>query len=33
MPGIKEFLASEAASSLQILKLNNCGLGIAGKAS
>jgi hypothetical protein len=29
--GISEFLASEAASSLQVLKLNNCGLGVAGK--
>jgi Ran GTPase-activating protein (RanGAP) involved in mRNA processing and transport len=33
IPGIKEFLASEEASSLQVLKLNNCGLGIAGKVA
>ncbi|KAL3090646.1 hypothetical protein niasHT_023491 [Heterodera trifolii] len=31
VPGIKEFLAGEAAFALQTLKLNNCGLGIAGK--
>lgn len=29
--GIKDFLAGETAFALQILKLNNCGLGIAGK--
>jgi Ran GTPase-activating protein (RanGAP) involved in mRNA processing and transport len=29
--GLSEFLASEQASSLQVLKLNNCGLGVAGK--
>ena len=31
VPGIKDFLASESAFELEILKLNNCGLGIAGK--
>uniref|UniRef100_A0A914H7C9 Ran GTPase-activating protein n=1 Tax=Globodera rostochiensis TaxID=31243 RepID=A0A914H7C9_GLORO len=30
VPGIKDFLAGEAAFALQTLKLNNCGLGIAG---
>ncbi|KAI3420455.1 hypothetical protein GPALN_003752 [Globodera pallida] len=31
VPGIKDFLAGEAAFALQTLKLNNCGLGIAGE--
>uniref|UniRef100_A0A914MT04 Ran GTPase-activating protein n=1 Tax=Meloidogyne incognita TaxID=6306 RepID=A0A914MT04_MELIC len=31
VPGIKEFLAGESSFELEILKLNNCGLGIAGK--
>ena len=31
VPGIKDFLASESAFELKILKLNNCGLGSAGK--
>lgn len=31
VPGIKDFLAGETAFALQTLKLNNCGLGIAGK--
>ncbi|KAI1718996.1 ran GTPase-activating protein 1 [Ditylenchus destructor] len=30
VPGIKDFLASEDACELKVLKLNNCGLGIAG---
>uniref|UniRef100_A0A914H6M6 Ran GTPase-activating protein 1 n=1 Tax=Globodera rostochiensis TaxID=31243 RepID=A0A914H6M6_GLORO len=33
VPGIKDFLAGEAAFALQTLKLNNCGLGIAGTVS
>ena len=32
MPGIKDFLAG-SAFWLHTLKLNNCGLGIAGKVS
>jgi Ran GTPase-activating protein (RanGAP) involved in mRNA processing and transport len=31
VPGIKDFLAGESAFELEVLKLNNCGLGIAGK--
>jgi Ran GTPase-activating protein (RanGAP) involved in mRNA processing and transport len=31
VPGIKDFLAGETAFGLRTLKLNNCGLGIAGK--
>uniref|UniRef100_A0A914EBE3 Uncharacterized protein n=1 Tax=Acrobeloides nanus TaxID=290746 RepID=A0A914EBE3_9BILA len=29
-PGIEKFIASESAFNLQVLKLNNCGLGSAG---
>lgn len=33
VPGIEEFLAGQSAFSLKTLKLNNCGLGIAGQVS
>jgi Ran GTPase-activating protein (RanGAP) involved in mRNA processing and transport len=33
VPGIKDFLAGESAFWLQTLKLNNCGLGSAGKVN